>query len=39
MEKEIMEQPVLELYTFDCCDLITTSAGNGNDLGEEQPLA
>ena len=39
MAKEIMDEPYLEFYFFECSDLITTSAGNGNDLEAEHPLA
>lgn len=38
MEREQMEEPVLEVCFFACDDLITTSTGNSNDLDEEQPL-
>lgn len=36
MAKEIMDEPIFEIYFFDCCDLITTSSGNNNDLENEQ---
>ena len=35
MEREKMEEPVLEVCFFACDDLITTSTGNGNDLDED----